>query len=114
MERPCGSGARRLDVLAFMPDERTQRLLVAQRQQEFSAAVVAHQPRIAEVRVQMHNLRDREGYAVRYGVTAVPTWVFLRDGQELGRIVCEPRGSFAEEIGRILAASTQEQDRRNR
>lgn len=102
------SGMRQLDVLVFMPDERTQRLFVAQRQQEFLTAIAIQQPRIAEVRVQMHNMRDKEGYTVKYGVTAVPTWVFLRDGRELGRIVLEPQRSFTEEIERILKTSIGE------
>lgn len=105
--RSPGPEAQQFDVLVFMPDERTQKLFVAQRQQEFLASVAAQQPRIAEVSVQMHNMRDREGYAVKYGVTAVPTWVFLRDGIELGRIVREPHGSFTEEVDRILATSSQ-------
>lgn len=100
-----GSEPRQFDVLVFMPAERTKKLFVAQRHQEFLTSVAIHQPRIAEVSVQMHNMRDREGYVVRYGITEVPTWVFLRDGIELGRIVREPHGSFSEEIDRIITAS---------
>ena len=49
--------------------------------------------------------KDAEGLTEKWGVTRVPTFVFLRNGQELGRVVERtPAGAtFEGEIARILA-----------
>jgi thiol-disulfide isomerase/thioredoxin len=50
--------------------------------------------------------KDAEGLTGTWGITRVPTFVFLRNGQELGRVVERtPAGAALEgEIARILAA----------
>lgn len=48
-------------------------------------------------------LRDAEGLAAQWGVKAVPTFVFLRGGSELGRIVERPASTLEGDIARILA-----------
>jgi hypothetical protein len=49
--------------------------------------------------------KDADGLAEKWGVTRVPTFVFLRDGQEVGRVVERtPAGVTLEgEIARLLA-----------
>jgi thiol-disulfide isomerase/thioredoxin len=49
--------------------------------------------------------KDTEGLTEKWGVTRVPTFVFLRDGQEVGRVVERtPAGATLEgEIARALA-----------
>jgi len=49
--------------------------------------------------------KDAEGLTEKWGVTRVPTFVFLRNGQEVGRVVERtPAGATLEgEIARILA-----------
>jgi thiol-disulfide isomerase/thioredoxin len=49
--------------------------------------------------------KDAEGLTEEWGITRVPTFVFLRNGQELGRVVERtPAGATLEgEIARILA-----------
>jgi thiol-disulfide isomerase/thioredoxin len=49
--------------------------------------------------------KDAEGLTEQYGITRVPTFVFLRDGKEIGRFVEKtPVGSTLEaEIAKILA-----------
>ena len=49
-------------------------------------------------------LRDAEGLAAQWGVRAVPTFIFLRAGGELGRIVERPATTLEGDIARILAA----------
>lgn len=49
-------------------------------------------------------LRDAEGLAAQWGVKAVPTFLFLRAGHELGRIVEQPASTLEGDIARILAA----------
>lgn len=48
--------------------------------------------------------KDTEGLTEQYGITRVPTFVFLRDGREVGRLVERtPAGStFEAEVARIL------------
>jgi len=48
-------------------------------------------------------LRDAEGLAAQWGIKAVPTFIFLRDGAELGRIVERPTSTLEGDIARILA-----------
>ena len=49
--------------------------------------------------------KDAEGLTEKWGVTRVPTFVFLRNGQEVGRVVERtPAGATLEgEIARVLA-----------
>jgi len=49
--------------------------------------------------------KDAEGLTEQYGITRVPTFVFLRGGREIGRFVERtPAGStFEAEVARILA-----------
>jgi thiol-disulfide isomerase/thioredoxin len=49
--------------------------------------------------------KDTEGLTEKWGVTRVPTFVFLRNGQEVGRVVERtPAGATLEgEIARVLA-----------
>jgi hypothetical protein len=49
-------------------------------------------------------LDDGEGCAARWDVRHVPTIVFLRGGQELGRLVEAPAGTLEGDIARILTA----------
>jgi hypothetical protein len=48
--------------------------------------------------------KDSEGLTEKWNITRVPTWVFFRDGKEIGRFVERtPAGSsFEAEIARIL------------
>ena len=48
--------------------------------------------------------RDAEGLTAQHGITRVPTFVFLRDGKEIGRFVEKtPAGStFEAEVAKIL------------
>jgi thiol-disulfide isomerase/thioredoxin len=50
--------------------------------------------------------KDAEGLTEKWGITRVPTFVFLRNGQEIGRVVERtPAGATLEgEIARVLAA----------
>jgi thiol-disulfide isomerase/thioredoxin len=50
--------------------------------------------------------KDPEGLTEKWGITRVPTFVFLRNGQEVGRVVEKtPVGATLEgEIARLLAA----------
>jgi len=49
--------------------------------------------------------KDGEGLTEKWGITRVPTFVFIRDGQEVGRVVERtPTGTTLEaEVARILA-----------
>jgi len=49
--------------------------------------------------------KDAEGLTEKWGITRVPTFVFLRNGQEVGRVVERtPAGATLEgEIARVLA-----------
>ncbi len=48
-------------------------------------------------------MKDAEGLAVRWGIRAVPTFIFVQGGRELGRVVERPRGSLESDIARLLA-----------
>ncbi len=62
---------------------------------------------LAEAQVTLvgleRTMRDSEGLAARWGVRAVPTFIFTRDGRELGRVVERPQTSLEADIARILA-----------
>lgn len=49
--------------------------------------------------------RDAEGMAARYGITRVPTMVFLQNGAEIGRITERPNRSMENDILNILFRS---------
>ncbi len=44
------------------------------------------------------------------GIERVPTFIFTRQGREIGRIVEVPRGSFEEELMEIFRAATKEKN----
>jgi thiol-disulfide isomerase/thioredoxin len=48
--------------------------------------------------------KDAEGLTAQYGITRVPTFVFLREGKEVGRFVekTPPGSTFEAEVARIL------------
>ena len=46
--------------------------------------------------------KDSAGVAASHQITNVPTFIFLRDGQELGRIVEQPADALEKEWVRIL------------
>ncbi len=47
--------------------------------------------------------RDAEGLAAQWGIQAVPTFVFVRNGRELGRVVERATGTLEGDVARILA-----------
>jgi thiol-disulfide isomerase/thioredoxin len=51
--------------------------------------------------------KDAEGLTEKHGITRVPTFVFLRDGKEVGRFVEKtPAGStFEAEVAKILGGT---------
>lgn len=62
---------------------------------------------IPETQITIHGLdRAKEGsdeQARRWQVAFVPTFIFLRHGQELGRIVEKPAGSLEGDVAAIVA-----------
>jgi thiol-disulfide isomerase/thioredoxin len=46
--------------------------------------------------------QDESGLAEMMGVMAIPTFIFMKDGQELGRIIERPQGRMEEDIAEIL------------
>jgi len=64
---------------------------------------------IGEDRVRLYNL-DRsktspDGLTARWGIERVPTFIILRDGREVGRIVERPRSTLEGDLLTALAAS---------
>jgi thiol-disulfide isomerase/thioredoxin len=51
------------------------------------------------------DIRDREGHSERNRVERVPTFIFLRDGSEIGRIVEFPRKSMEEDFWMIVSGA---------
>jgi hypothetical protein len=49
--------------------------------------------------------RDSEGKSGRYGITRVPTMVFLQNGAEIGRMTERPNRSMENDILNILFRS---------
>ncbi len=47
-------------------------------------------------------MRDAEGLAARWNVCCVPTFIFLRDARELGRVLERPSGTLEGDIARML------------
>lgn len=59
----------------------------------------ANNPHISlELYAVDHAIKDGVGFAVEYGVSRVPTIVFVRDGEELGRMVEHPPGTMEDAI----------------
>ena len=57
------------------------------------------------VRVGKVNLDDNQEIAIRYGVQAIPTLLFLRDGQIVDRIVgVQSKGAIAAKLDQLSAA----------
>jgi hypothetical protein len=46
--------------------------------------------------------RDAEGETVKWNVTRVPTFIFIRSGQEIGRVVERPTTTLEQDIAQIL------------
>jgi thiol-disulfide isomerase/thioredoxin len=47
--------------------------------------------------------QSRDGMAARYGITAVPTFIFIKHQDEVGRIVEHPESTLEGDILKILA-----------
>jgi thiol-disulfide isomerase/thioredoxin len=52
-----------------------------------------------------HNKKDPEGLAAQWKILSAPTFVFIKGGRELGRIVERPWGTLEGDIARILASN---------
>jgi thiol-disulfide isomerase/thioredoxin len=50
-----------------------------------------------------YDKRDPEELAAKWNIVAVPTFVFLRDGVELGRVVERPKESLEGDMAKIIA-----------
>jgi thiol-disulfide isomerase/thioredoxin len=48
------------------------------------------------------DMSDENNMAERLGVMAIPTFIFFKDGEELGRIIENPQGRMEEDIAEIL------------
>ena len=46
--------------------------------------------------------KDELGMAEDLGVMAIPTFIFFRDGEEIGRIIERPKGRMEEDIVEII------------
>lgn len=46
---------------------------------------------------------DDSGLAERMGVMAIPTFIFFKNGEEMGRIIERPKGRMEEDIAGIIA-----------
>lgn len=62
-------------------------------------------------RIRLHGLdrskKSNEGVADRYHIERVPTFIFLRNGDEIGRIIEKPTGTLEGDMLAILAAAQQ-------
>lgn len=52
-------------------------------------------------------LRDAEGLAAHWGIKAVPTFVFVKDGRELGRVIERPGRTLEGDIAHILSGASE-------
>ena len=50
-------------------------------------------------------MKDGEGLAEKHDIRRVATFLFLKDGQELGRIVEFPKKSMEEDCWKIVSGS---------
>jgi thiol-disulfide isomerase/thioredoxin len=66
---------------------------------------------IGQSRVRLHGLdrskKSREGLADQYHIERVPTFIFLRNGNEIGRITEKPNGTLEADMLAILASARQ-------
>ncbi len=64
---------------------------------------------VGEKRVTLYGLdrmrRSPKGFEQDYGIRLVPTFIFLRDGKEVGRIVESPKRSLEEDTAEILGGA---------
>jgi thiol-disulfide isomerase/thioredoxin len=51
------------------------------------------------------DMSDESNLVERMGVMAIPTFIFFKDGEELGRIIENPRGRMEEDMVEILVGS---------
>ncbi len=61
--------------------------------------------RVIEYHALNRNKESGEALPAEYGIRFVPTFVFLRNGKEIGRIVEAPRKSLEEDIVDIFSAA---------
>jgi hypothetical protein len=47
--------------------------------------------------------RDPEGLTAKWNVTRVPTFIFIRGGREIGRVVERPTATLEQDIAQILS-----------
>lgn len=47
--------------------------------------------------------KDAEGLTVKWKIEYVPTFIFVRNGQEIGRIIEKPKGTLEGDIAQILS-----------
>lgn len=70
---------------------------------------VADQAGIGEERITLYGLdrtkKSPDGLTEQYGIERVPTFIFLKEGKEIGRITEYPKQSVEEDMLFILAGS---------
>lgn len=68
---------------------------------------ILDQAGISEPKITMYGLdrtkKDAEGLTVQWDVQYVPTFIFLRDGKELGRIIEKPKTTLESDIAEFLS-----------
>ena len=52
--------------------------------------------------------KDAEGLTEKWDVKYVPTFIFLKDGKELGRVIEKPQATLDGDVSRILTGQTME------
>jgi thiol-disulfide isomerase/thioredoxin len=72
---------------------------------------IADQCRLGPSRVRLHGLdrskKSSEGLADQFHIVRVPTFIFLRNDNEIGRITEKPNGPLEADMLAILAAAQQ-------
>jgi thiol-disulfide isomerase/thioredoxin len=62
-------------------------------------------------RIRLYGLdrskKSRDGLTEKYHIDRVPTFIFLKDGDEIGRITEKPTGTLEADMLAILAAAQQ-------
>jgi thiol-disulfide isomerase/thioredoxin len=53
-------------------------------------------------------MTDENNLAEKMNVMAIPTFIFLKDGKELGRIIEHPKGKLEEDMAEILVGSNRQ------
>ena len=68
---------------------------------------IADEAGIDSARIKLYGLdrskKSQDGVSAGYGIERVPTFIFLRDGKEVGRITEKPQGSLESDMLTILA-----------